>query len=70
MAYETVWVAYERKPPHLPYCIRKTPQELADAVGVTLATVNSAWSKYRLGKRKWAKYAMVFIEKEENYEQE
>lgn len=64
MSYETVWVAYDKKAPHLPICIRKTPQELADALGVTVGNVLSTWSKFRLGKRKWAKYAMVFIERE------
>lgn len=65
MAYETYWVAYAKEKPHLPLCIRKTAEELAEAVGVKPITVKSAWTKFRAGKTKYARFAHVFIEKEE-----
>lgn len=65
MAYEVVWVGYDKAPPHLPVCVEKTPQLLAEAMGVKLSTVTSTWTKFVKGNKKYARFAMVFIEKEE-----
>lgn len=65
MAYETYWVAYAKEKPYLPICIRKTPSELAEAVGATLGTVQSTWSRFQHGKLKHARFARVFIERED-----
>lgn len=66
MAYEVVWVGYSKKPPHLPVCVAKTPQLLAEAMGVKPTTVWSTWAKFANGEKKYARFARVFIEKEED----
>lgn len=65
MAYEVVWVGYSKKPPHLPVCVAKTPELLAEAMGVNPSTVWSTWTNFKKGRRKHARFAKVFIEKEE-----
>ena len=65
MAYEVVWVAYSKKKPYLPVCVAKTPDLLAEAMGVKPTTVWSTWTNFRKGRRKHARYATVFIEKDE-----
>ena len=65
MAYEVVWVGYDKAPPHLPVCVAKTPQLLAEAMGVKPITVLSTWTKFAKGEKKYARFAKVFIEKEE-----
>lgn len=57
--------AMTKPPPHLPVCVEKTPQLLAEAMGVKLSTVTSTWTKFVKGNKKYARFAMVFIEKEE-----
>ncbi|MBR2132256.1 MAG: hypothetical protein IJ955_06925 [Oscillospiraceae bacterium] len=65
MAWQVVWVAYDKKPPHLPVAIRRTSLELAECMGVSYNTVQSTWSKFRNGKVSYARYAKVFIEVED-----
>lgn len=68
MAHETVWVGYAKEPPHLPVCVAKTPEALAEAMGVKVGTVWSTWSKFindYKGEKDYTRFARVFIEKEE-----
>jgi len=65
MAYEVVWVGYSKEPPHLPVCVEKTPELLAEAMGVKLSTVTSTWTKFVRSNKKYARFARVFIEKED-----
>lgn len=65
MAYEVVWVGYAKEPPHLPVCVAKTPEEVAKEMGVSVSTVISTWTYFHKRKRKYARFARVFIEKED-----
>lgn len=65
MAYEVVWVGYDKAPPHLPVCVAKTPEILAAAMGVNPTTVCSTWTNFQKGRRKYARFAKVVVEKEE-----
>lgn len=66
MPHEVVWVAYEKKSPHLPVCVADSAEELAERMGVSVSTVCSAWSRFWRGQAKSTRYAMVFVEKEDN----
>ncbi len=61
-----VWVGYDSSPARLPIAIASTSGELANKMGVTAGAVETTWSKYRHGKLKTTKYAMVFIDKEDD----
>ena len=61
MPHEVVWVAYEKKSPHLPRCIASNVAELAMLVGVSRSTIESSWSRFRRGESKYTTYAKVYI---------
>lgn len=62
MANKTMWVGYAKEKPNLPVCIADSAEELAKKMGVTVSTVVSAWSRFWRGKAKSTRYAMVFID--------
>ena len=65
MPRDVVWVGYAKEKPRLPIAIADSAEELAERMGVTVSTVMSAWSRFWRGKSKSTKYAMVFIDKED-----
>ena len=70
MACDVIWIGYAKEKPRLPVCVADSAEELAERMGVSVSTVCSAWSRFWRGQSKSTRYAMVFVEKEENYEQE
>lgn len=65
MASETMWVGYAKAKPHLPICIADSAEELAKKMGVTVSTVNASWSRFWRGLAKSTRYAMVFLDEED-----
>lgn len=62
MANKTMWVGYAKAKPHLPVCIADSAEELAALMGVTVSTVTVSWSRFWRGLTKSTRYAMVFID--------
>lgn len=60
-----VWVAYQKKPPYLPYAIANTVGELADILGIDPQTIRYANWAYQKGRVKNARYAKVYVGYEE-----
>jgi hypothetical protein len=70
MPSDVIWVGYEKKKPRLPVAIADSDKELAERMGVTVSTVRSAWSRYWRGLSKSTKYAMVFLDEEDEHGEE
>lgn len=70
MAHEVIWVGYAKEKPRLPVAIADSAEELAERMGVTVSTVVSSWSRYWRGLAKSTRYAMVFLDEEDEHGKE
>lgn len=62
MVRNVVWVGYAKAKPNLPVCVADSAEELAERMGVTVSTVVTSWSRFWRGLAKSTRYAMVFID--------
>lgn len=62
MVRDVVWVGYAKEKPRLPVAIADSAEELAALMGVTVSTVTVSWSRFWRGLTKSTRYAMVFID--------
>lgn len=61
-----VWVAYDKSKARLPVAFAPTAEILAEMMGVSKKTVTSNWYNYLAGRQNSAKYAKVYIDKEDD----
>lgn len=66
MAHDVIWIGYAKEKPRLPVAIADSAEEMAERMGVTVSTVTVAWSRFWRGLTKSTRYAMVFIDREDD----
>lgn len=67
MAGGYVWVAYQKKKPHLPIAVADTARELAKILGGPYSSIESYVCKYRRGmiNTEHPLYMRVYIDEED-----
>ena len=59
-----VWIAYDKKPPHLPVAVANTSYGLADMMGLKEKTIRPEITRWKNGNShyEYERFAMVEVE--------